>query len=403
MSEFSTVYVAELTRRVRSRPFLIGLVIGIIGVAVIFRLPSVIASSFNSTKAIVIEGPSDLTSRAAALLRNDFTIAGTILPETVSASVLKRYGADAAIVITRRTGGLAVTIYAKDPADAPVSRVRADLVPLELQLMTSLSPQQISSALQMPVAVHSVASKFSSAEQAEAAQTLASTLLIFLYMLTILNSQLVMSSVVEEKTTRIAELLVASVDPIALLAGKILAGATLAILQLVVWIGAGIALGSGQAASEPSPFNLSGLLGGQVITFGVLVAFAAFFVIGFLQLSTLFASLASMINRTEDMGSISGPILLPVIAAFFIAMAALGMPNAPWVVVTSFLPLFAPFVMFARIAVTDVPSWQILLSLAINVVALCAIGVLGGRVYRVGMLLYGRPPKLRQFLNAIRG
>ena len=404
MNEFATVYVAELLRRIRSRPFMIGLVIGIIGVVVIFRLPVWLQSAFTSSKNAVIAGPSDLTARAAVLLRSDFTITGTVPPPADPATLFKGHDADAAIVLTRSNGGLGVTIYAKNPADVPVSRVRRDLAPLELQLMTALSPQHITAALNMPVTVHSIASRFSSAEQAEAAQTIASTLLIFLYMLTILNSQLVMSSVVEEKTTRIAELLVASVDPLALLAGKILAGATLAILQMVVWIGTGIAVGStAVSAADASPFDLSGLLGGNILSFPVIAAFAAFFIIGFLQLSTLFAALASMINRTEDMGSISGPVLIPVISAFFIAMAALGVPNAPWVVGTSFLPLFAPFVMFARIAVSDVPAWQTALSLAINVATLCAIAVLGGRIYRVGMLLYGRPPKLSQFINAIRG
>jgi len=403
MSEFATVYAAELMRRIRSRPFMIGLLIGIAGVVVIFKLP-VWMSSATSSKNVVIAGPSDLTTRAAALLRSDFTIAGTVPLPADPASLFKGHSADSAIVLTRHNGGLNVTIYAKDPTDISASRVRRDLVPLELQLMTGLSPQHITSALNMPVTVRSIASKFSSADQAEAAQAVASTLLVFLYSLTILNSQLVMTSVVEEKTTRIAELLVASVNPLALLTGKILAGATLAVLQMIVWIGTGIAVGStASPAGDASPFDLSGLIGGNVVSFPVIAAFAAFFIIGFLQLSTLFAALASMINRTEDMGSISGPVLVPIIAAFFIAMTGLSAPNAPWVVVTSFLPFFAPFVMFARIAVSDVPTWQVVLSLAINVAALCAIAALGGRIYRVGMLLYGRSPKLSQFLNAIRG
>jgi ABC-2 type transport system permease protein len=145
-----------------------------------------------------------------------------------------------------------------------------------------------------------------------------------------------------------------------------------------------------------SGFSLSGISPGDV------AAFVLFFVIGFLQTATLFAAVASLINRTEDLGSLSGPLFLPVIAALIIAMSALAVPDAPAVVVTSFVPLIAPFVMFARIVVGSVPAWQIGASLAINIAAIYIIAVLGGRVYRVGMLLYGRAPRPAQIWHAIK-
>jgi len=132
------------------------------------------------------------------------------------------------------------------------------------------------------------------------------------------------------------------------------------------------------------------------------VAFLAFFIIGFLQLATLFAGAASLINRTEDLGSITFPLVMPVVAAFIIAIAALSSPDAPLAVVCSYVPLLAPFVMFARIAVSNVPLWQVAASVGINLVALYAIAVLAGKIYRVGMLLYGRSPSLRQVWSVIR-
>jgi ABC-2 type transport system permease protein len=134
----------------------------------------------------------------------------------------------------------------------------------------------------------------------------------------------------------------------------------------------------------------------------VLVGFLVYFIIGFLQLSTLLAGCASLINRTEDLGSINGPLMIPIVAALFIAMAALGAPDASFAVVTSMVPLLSPFVMFARIAVSNVPLWQIGLSLSINLVALYFIAILAGKIYRVGMLLYGRAPRLSQIWHVLR-
>jgi ABC-2 type transport system permease protein len=93
---------------------------------------------------------------------------------------------------------------------------------------------------------------------------------------------------------------------------------------------------------------------------------------------------------------------MPIVFAFIIAIAALGSPDAPLAVVCSYLPLLAPFVMFARIAVSNVPLWQIGISVAINLVALYVIAVLAGKIYRVGMLLYGRAPNFRQVWSVIR-
>ena len=96
-------------------------------------------------------------------------------------------------------------------------------------------------------------------------------------------------------------------------------------------------------------------------------------------------------------------MILPIIAALVLALVALDAPNAPVVVVTSFIPLLAPFTMFARIATAEPPFWQVGLSAGVNVLALFGIALLAGRLYRVGMLLYGRPPSLRQVWTTIRG
>jgi ABC-2 type transport system permease protein len=407
MNDFLTVYVAELARRIKSRPFLIGLIIGVVGIMALTRLPSLIGNAFTGSNTIVLIGDPALTARAKPLLSDDYKIVDTLPPAPVDAALLKREDANAAVVLRSGPSGLTVKIYAHDPGSMGKSDIRHSLLPLQLALATHRDAKTVEAMTAIPIDVQTVGSKFASANQALAVRGIAYTLLVFLYLLILFNSQLVTSSVAEEKTSRIAELLIASVDPTALLAGKILSSATLGLLQLAAWIGTGIFLGGGPSASastanvDPNQiFSLGSIF--QIITPLTIVAFLVFFAIGFLQLATLLAGCASLINRTEDLGSITMPLVLPVVVAFFIAIASLGSPDAPLSVGVSFVPILSPFVMFARIAVSNVPLWQIALSLAINLVALWLIALLGGKLYRVGMLMYGRAPSLKQVWSVVR-
>jgi len=404
IEDFATVYVAEITRRIKSRPYIIGLLVGVIAIMLVFKLPSFLDRTIASTRTILLAGDPSLVARAKPLLAGDYDIVGTIASGAIDDAVLVRHHAGGAVALRADRAGLHVTIYAHDPGNIGRADIRNDLLPLQLELTTGRSAGAVAKITAIPVSLRTVASKFSSAGQALAVRGVTYTLLFFLYLLTVLNSQLVMSSVAEEKTSRIAELLVASVNPSTLLAGKVLASATLGFLQLAVWIGAAVYVGSSapsqiHGASAEQMMSLGNVL--DAVTPGLIAAFFVWFIIGFLQLSTLFAAAASLINRTEDIGSIAFPLVMPILAAFFIAIAGLAAPDSSLVVVCSYVPLLAPFVMFVRIAVSNVPAWQIALSLAINLAALYLIAVLAGKIYRVGMLLYGRSPSIRQVWSVI--
>ena len=403
MNTFITIYSAELVRRLRSRPFLIGLVIGTLAILFMVKSPQLFGNTLTGSKTTVLIGDAELTDRATNLLAGEFTVAARYPAQRPNGKMLADNDASSIIALDVRKKRLVVNVYAKDPASVPKERLRLRLLPLQVEVQSGRSERSIANELAIPIDVHPVGSKFSTSAQAETAHAVGYMLLFFLYILVLLNSQLVMSSVAEEKTTRIAELLVASVDPIALLAGKIAATATLALGQLALWV-AVAALAGGSAGSGASPgntaFDLTGIT--NALSPLVIVFFLLFFIVGLLQISTLFAGFASLINRTEDLGSLQGPLILPVVGAFFIAMAALGTPDTPWVLGLSVVPIISPFVMFARMAVSNVPLWQTLFALAINIAALGVIMMFAGKLYRIGMLLYGRPPKFSQILSVLR-
>jgi ABC-2 type transport system permease protein len=404
------VYRAELARRIRSRPFLIGLIVGGLGIAGVAKLPAFMnAHAAGGQSRIVLAGAPDLTARAAPLLAREYTIAAIVPPATPSMRELQRLGAERFVSLSRDASGLRATVYSTGtPAfDARIfSRL---LLPLDLEIAAHVDPATAVRAASFKVDVLS-AQRPQSATLIVVKRGITLTLIFFLYLLVVLNSQLTMAGVIEEKTNRIAELLVASIDPIALLYGKILAGATLGLMQMAVWMFCGALAGvtslpaAGQAtvAEFATPFNLAGALAGAL--FGPVLAWFLFFlIVGLLQFSTLFAGIGSLISRPEDLGSINAAMVLPIIVAFFIAIAALDASNAPVIVASSFIPMIAPFTMFARIAADQPPAWQIGLSAAFNLAALVAIALLAGKLYRVGMLSYGRPPSLRQVWTTLRG
>lgn len=405
MEQFGTIYMAELLRRLRSRAFIVGLLFGGLGVALVTWLPTLLASvQFAQMRSIALAGPPALVSPAKALLERNGDFAVRIVPlpsATPTSALLARLRVGSLYELSQQGQRLRVTIYARDPSDVRIAAVRGPLLPLDLALSTHRPPDELRRQLDYPVTVRSV-ERFSNAAASTAAHAVAFLLLFLLYMLIVFNSQLVLTSVAEEKTSRIAELLVASVDLTTLLVAKIVASTTLAVLQMATWIIIGFALSRGTPAIGGAgtgllSFSLSALPPSTI--FGFLV----FFILGFAQIAVLFAGAGSLVNRTEDLGAISGPLFLPVIAAFIVAIMTLSNPEAPFALVCSFVPILSPFVVFSRLAVSTVPLAQLLGAGAIDVACVILFSLIGGRLYRVGMLLYGRAPSWPQVARTMLG
>ncbi|HTJ26495.1 MAG TPA: ABC transporter permease [Candidatus Limnocylindria bacterium] len=401
------VFSAEFLRRVTSRTYIIGTVIGALGIVALALLPRLFAGFGGGSDTIVLVGDPALTTPARTLLGSDYRVVATLprLDATPNAAFLDAHRrAQAVVVLGRGTGGLRASVYARDPSLFRTA-FRRDLAPLQLSLATGLSVAQVRQRTAVPVDVHDVGGRFASASSAEAAKGVGYLLSFLLYLAILLNAQSILASVAEEKTSRIAELLVATIAPVQLLTAKILAAAATGLIQLAIWLVAGIvanSAGGGIFSDAAAQASNVPALDALALPQGEVIAFIAFFAAGLVQYGVLFAAAGSLINRTEDIGSVQGPLVLPIVLGFFFAQMGLQYPNATNTVVASQIPLLGPFVMFTRIAVSSVPAWQIVLSLAINVGAAVLLAFLAGKVYRVGLLLYGRPPSLRQVVATLR-
>ena len=406
MNEFLLVFGAEFARKVRSRAFIAGTIAGIVSIGILVLAPALFARTLRtSSSSVVLAGPPALRTRAAALLRERYDIVAQLdaLPLPFTAASLDRYHkAAAGSVLAQDPGRLRIDVYARDLSQVGEGLERT-LGPLQLALATGADAAGVARLTQPDLRTHAIDSRFADADAAELAHGIAFALIFVLYLSIIITSQSVMASVAEEKTSRIAELLVATISPVRLLAGKVMAAGTLGLAQIAIWGAAGLVL---------APLGLSGVVGSAggvgahlpltLISPTTLAIFLAFFVLGFVQFATVYAAAASLISRTEDLGSVATPVILPVVGAFFLAQYAGVAPNAPISIIASFVPFVSPFVMFTRSTISNVPPFQLGLALVINLVAALACFSIAGKVYRVGLLMYGKLPSLRQVAAAVR-
>ena len=240
--------------------------------------------------------------------------------------------------------------------------------------------------------------------QQTSAQVLVYLLVILLFFVSIGYGMWVAASVVEEKSSRVIELVLGAATPAQLLAGKVagvgLAGLVqlcaivvplLAVLLLQDQLGA-LILGDGPGIGQ--------MLGG----FGpnVLAAFVVMGVLGFLLSAFLYAVAGALVSRQEDVQQVALPMLMLSFAAYFAAFFASTIPAAPWVAPLSWLPFFSPYLMLVRLMLTTVAPWEIVVAVALMIVSIVAAARLAARVYAAGVLLYGQRASLRQLARATR-
>jgi ABC-2 type transport system permease protein len=212
-----------------------------------------------------------------------------------------------------------------------------------------------------------------------------------LYGLLILFGQFVAQGVVEEKASRVVELLLATMRPWQLLAGKIIGLGLLGLAQIVVIAAVGV---TGALA-----FDLVDIPGDLI---GTAVGVVAWFVLGYAFYAAIFAVAASLVSRQEDLGTVIMPTTLVLVVAFVIGIQASADPGGTLAVVTSYIPGLSPLVMPVRQAAGDVALWEIGLAVVLMLVAIALIVRLGGRVYAGALLRTGGKTKLREALRAER-
>jgi ABC-2 type transport system permease protein len=240
-----------------------------------------------------------------------------------------------------------------------------------------------------------------------------------IYMFVFLYGSQVMRGVIEEKTNRIVEVMVSSVKPIELMLGKILGIALVALLQFSIWVVFGAllytasislflgdalnpenisAMGNNPAFNENSfAFDLFATL--STINFTLILStFLFYFIFGYLLYASLFAGLASVVDKESDAGQFTLPVSLPLIIAIVVLIRAVDDPDGSLAFWFSIIPLTSPIIMLARIPF-GVPTWQLILSMTLLLLSFLGAVWAAAKIYRTGILMYGKKPKFSELFK----
>ena len=224
---------------------------------------------------------------------------------------------------------------------------------------------------------------------------------MMLYMMLILYGMFVLRAVIEDKNSRVVEVIISSVKPHQFMAGKVLGIGATGLTQFAIWIATAIlastyGLTMAKSFSGDMPFAL------PTVSTWVYLAFVFYFLVGYFFYAALAAAVGSMVNNESEAQSYQWIVIMPIILSFFLMFAVNNTPDSTMAVVLSLIPFFTPILMFARILQGAAPLWQVALSVGIMALSLWGILWLTGRIFRIGILMYGKKPNLPEVLKWIK-
>ncbi len=209
--------------------------------------------------------------------------------------------------------------------------------------------------------------------------------LLLLYIAVLIYGTTILYGVTEEKTNRVVEVLLSTIKPWQLLAGKILGIGLLGISQF-----------AGTIVVALLTVRLTGIYEIPTLNAWSVVNLVVWFILGFLVFGVLFGAAGSLVSRMEDAQNVAFPMSLTAVVGFFVAITTLGDPDGTAAVIGTFIPLTAPFVVPVRAALDAIPPWQYAAALVITSASIVGLVLVTGRIYAGGLLRYGGRVKIRE-------
>ncbi|MFY9611217.1 MAG: ABC transporter permease [Blastocatellia bacterium] len=222
-------------------------------------------------------------------------------------------------------------------------------------------------------------------------------LLFFLYISVLFYGIFTMRGVIEEKQSRIVEILISSVKPTQMMFGKLIGIGLVGLTQIGIWA-------ISTAIISRIGTRMFAAPGSQVpsIPASLLVYFVVFFILGFFLFATLYAMVGAIVSSEEDAQQVQFPVTMLVVTPMMIFGLVMSNPNSTLSIVLSMVPFFAPTLMMLRIAVINPPVWQVVLSMLIMVATILGFLWVAAKIYRVGILMYGKRPSIAELGRWLR-
>jgi ABC-2 type transport system permease protein len=224
-------------------------------------------------------------------------------------------------------------------------------------------------------------------------------IVVLLFMAIMITGQLIASEITAEKSSRVMELLITSVSPLKQMFGKIVGMFLVGLIQITIYvivIIVNVKLPHNDKMLGQFNIDLT-QIDPMLLLYSVL-----FYLTGYFLFATLFAAVGSIVSRTEDLGQAVLPITMLSLAGFYISIFSISSPDSILVKVSSFVPFFSPFVMLLRLGLTDPPVWEVWASIGILLVTIYAAVWVSAKIYRTGVLMYGKRPSFKELRKAMK-
>ena len=433
-SKIAIIISREFNERVQKKSFIITTLLTPLLMMLLMFAPMLISSySDDTTKMIAVVDESGII--APQLTSTDeICFEQTPLPLEIARTEYNSYyailhiGSDIvnnpadASLYTNGTASIGAEQNISAQITMAVQKEKMKMYNIEQQVM-----QELNTSVMPQLLKNSPSSEEAESSSSIVASVLAYVLSFILYMFLLLYGVMVMQSVIEEKNNRVLEVLVSTVRPFDMMMGKILGIASVALLQIIIWIVfiAGMAyfilphilpeeiltamnlLKQGVPASAIDGGAEMGML--QAILMlsnikyigGIIVWLLVFVFGGFLLYAAMFAAVGSAVDSPQDAQQLQTPIMLPIILALFVMLSVINDPSSDVAFWFSIIPFTSPIVMMARIPY-EIPIWEIITSATLLYITFIVVVWGAGKIYRVGILMHGKKPNIKELLRWMR-
>lgn len=432
MNKVFAIIRREFIERVRTRSFLIGTILVPAIFAALGVLPELLLKRETRTRRVVILD----AAQGQIASRIDSALAGqTIGPDSIPRYAITRIHAadrlealrDSVVgMIGRRDGeagapdgvivltdegietGRVLYLGADVTSFRNVNTLERTLEPLvrdeRLTRRNADSALKASASIRLRLEAQKVTEGRLTGESGETSFVLAYAVDMFMYISLLLYGVQVLSSVIEEKTNKIVEVLISSVSPFELLLGKVLGVGAVGLLQLGIWSGTGFYLatmfgsrsGGGGEDAVQAGFQMPN------VTADLIGVVLLFFLLGFFLYAALYAAVGSMCSTQQEAQQTATPVTMIIVLGMIFMFSLVNEPSGNLARIMTFIPFFTPLVVPVRYAISPLHSGEVLLGVAVMLLGIVAVVWVGARIYRVGILSYGKKPSLRELWRWIR-
>ncbi len=413
MSNFLIMLSQAYFSKLKSKSFIITT---IIVAAALFLLANFdnITSAFTSEsdskeKVAVIDKTDYLFNpleQQVKVLNKDISLESTDMSETDLAKKVEDETYKGYLILSEGEDKLPHVVYKSNTlSDTTVSQdlqlglqnIKANLTAAQLELS-----QEDLAKLNAPVAFEKEAlvEGAKSSEELDQARGIVYVLLFFIYFSVIAYANMTAMEVATEKSSRVMEILISSVSPVKQMFAKIIGIGLVGLTQLAVILVVGyFALVRRKDELAGGFFDVFGFgdLSVSVILYAVI-----FFLLGYFLYATLAALLGSLVSRIEDVQQMVMPMTFLVMIGFFISMFGLSNPESAFITISSYIPFFTPMVMFLRVGMLNIPAYEPIIGIAVLLITIILLGIFGARVYRGGVLMYGKSNSYKDIKKAIQ-